>query len=327
MSLTQMQEAAAEPGFLRDPILAGGRISVDPFGNPDVRAGGFAFVLRVQSDTDELAVRVLKTPDPLQAQRYERIGRVIEQAPPGMFPRTTYRHDAVLIARRTHPVIVMDWIDGESLASTIKNRAADQKLLQHLKQRVIEGATWLESVGCAHGDINGSNLIVRPDGELVWIDLDGMFTPGMGPEYRLTDGRPSYAHPAINQTPFGPRIDRFSCWLIVLSIDAVLINPSLADRYGQGTDGLLLDELDLLNPQDSDVLQHMINDEDRALSTIGKRITQLLATAPEEIVSLDRPLGANTDWMASHPSRNTGHMHCGDAIQAWTQAMATCRAW
>ena len=93
------------------------------------------------------------------------------------------------------PVLVMDWVDGQTLSSFLQNIAnnydedysfwseEDEKTalfeLKCLPYNFIRTASWLIKQPFAHGDIKPDNIIIKPDGTCVLVDYDGMYVPAM----------------------------------------------------------------------------------------------------------------------------------------------------
>ena len=73
------------------------------------------------------------------------------------------------------PVLLMDWVEGETMETYISSNYCNQYAMSMLSYRFGKMATWLRTQSFAHGDIKPDNIIVRPDGSLTLVDYDGMF--------------------------------------------------------------------------------------------------------------------------------------------------------
>ena len=76
-------------------------------------------------------------------------------------------------------MLLMDWIEGETMETYIAENYTDSYEMSMLCYRFCKMAAWLRSQSFAHGDIKPDNIMVRPDGTLTLVDYDGMFVPAM----------------------------------------------------------------------------------------------------------------------------------------------------
>lgn len=77
------------------------------------------------------------------------------------------------------PVLLMDWVEGETMETYIASNYQDEYAMGMLCYRFCKMAAWLCSQPFAHSDIKPDNIMVRPDGTLTLVDYDGMFVPAM----------------------------------------------------------------------------------------------------------------------------------------------------
>lgn len=162
------------------------------------------------------------------------------------------------------PVLLMDWIEGETMEAYITDHHADQYAMSMLCYRFCKMAAWLRSQQFAHGDIKPDNIMVRPDGTLTLVDYDGMFVPAMKGRKSPTIGTKDFSHPQRSVDDFDESIDDFALASIALSLKAISIDPSLYGEYG-ASDRLLLSAADYLDLSKSKVmaaLQSLLADED-----------------------------------------------------------------
>ena len=162
------------------------------------------------------------------------------------------------------PVLLMDWVDGETMGAYIAANYQNQFVMSMLCYRFCVMAAWIRSQSFAHGDINPDNIIVRPNGSLVLVDYDGMFVPSMKGCKSPTIGTKDFCHPLRTVDDFDETIDDFSLASIALSLKAISMNSTLLDTYG-ASDRLLFSEKDYRNPSNSKVisaLQGLMCDKD-----------------------------------------------------------------
>ena len=130
------------------------------------------------------------------------------------------------------PVLLMDWVEGETMETYIANNYQDEYAMGMLCYRFCKLAAWLRSHPFAHGDIKPDNIIVRPDGTLTLVDYDGMFVPAMKGQKSPTIGTKDFSHPLRTVDDFDETIDDFALASIALSLKAISLKPSLLDEYG-----------------------------------------------------------------------------------------------
>ena len=162
------------------------------------------------------------------------------------------------------PVLLMDWVDGETMEAYIAANYRNQSAMSMLSYRFGKMAAWLRTQSFAHGDVKPDNIIVRPDGSLTLVDYDGMFVPSMKGCQSPTIGTKDFCHPLRTVDDFNETIDDFSLASIALSLKAISMKSTFLDIYG-ASDRLLFSENDYRNPSNSKVisaLQELMCDKD-----------------------------------------------------------------
>ena len=179
------------------------------------------------------------------------------------------------------PVLLMDWIEGETMETYIAENYTDSYEMSMLCYRFCKMAAWLRSQSFAHGDIKPDNIIVRPDGTLTLVDYDGMFVPAMKGQKSPTIGTKDFSHPLRTIDDFDETIDDFSLASIALSLKAISLDSSLLQSYG-ASDRLLFSATDYLDLSKSKIfaaLQGLLADmEARTLLSLF-----LLASAQKDL--------------------------------------------
>ena len=151
------------------------------------------------------------------------------------------------------PVLLMDWVDGDTMEAYIAANYHNQSSMSMLCYRFGKMAAWLRTQSFAHGDLKSGNIIVRPDGSLALVDYDGMFVPSMKGRKSPTKGTKNFSHPLRTVDDFDETIDDFSLASIALSLKAISLNSTLLDLYGN-SGRLLFSEEDYRNPSKSKVI-------------------------------------------------------------------------
>ena len=141
------------------------------------------------------------------------------------------------------PVVLMDWVEGETLDRYIQSHLADPNALRLLAFQFSRLASWLLSQPFAHGDLKPDNILVRSDGTLTLVDYDGMYVPAMQGRSARELGSPDFRHPLRTAERFNEHIDDFPLAVILLSLKALSLSPSLWNTYG-ASDRLLFSATD-----------------------------------------------------------------------------------
>ena len=152
------------------------------------------------------------------------------------------------------PVVLMDWVEGETLDRYIQSHLADPNALRLLAFQFSRLASWLLSQPFAHGDLKPDNILVRSDGTLTLVDYDGMFVPAMEGTAARELGSPDFRHPLRTAERFNEHIDDFPLAVILLSLKALSLSPSLWNTYG-ASDRLLFSATDYRDLSSCAVLQ------------------------------------------------------------------------
>ena len=163
----------------------------------------------------------------------------------------------------------MEWVEGQLLNDYLVSHLNDRAALQSLMDSWLRMVSELERSGCAHGDLQHGNILVV-NGELKLVDYDGMYVPalqGMG-SHEL--GQQHYQHPQRDAADFGPYLDRFSSWVIYLSIAAIRVDPSLWASTQAGDERLLLQRRDFEQPAVSPTLALLADHSDPELQILAK---------------------------------------------------------
>ena len=230
-------------------------------GEPVMTSGNFAVVFKMQNEkTGELFALKCFTQD--QTDRAEAYNKIIEElryirSP--YFINLEYINEGIWAGdyENAFPVLLMPWVEGESLDIHIAKLAdKDPERLQLVSYEFSVMASWLVNQPFAHGDIKPDNIIVREDGSMVLVDYDGLFVPSMRGMSSRELGTPSFRHPNRPSMPFDEKIDDFPLASINLSLYLIALNPSLLKKYG-AKDRLLFSEIDYMNLADCKLLDEM----------------------------------------------------------------------
>ena len=274
---------------------------LDDHGEPYRSSGAFAVVFKMKDEQTGkcYALKCFTEEQEGRAEAYRHIADELEFVDSSYITSVKYLDKEIFVDSSCEedefPVLLMDWIEGETMENYIAENYQDNYAMAMLCYRFCKMAAWLRSQPFAHGDIKPDNIMVRPDGNLTLVDYDGMFVPAMKGQKSPTIGTKDFSHPLRTVDDFDETIDDFALASIALSLKAISLKPSLLDEYG-AADRLLFsaeDYRDLSKSKVMTALQELINDEE--LATLLSMF--LLANAKKNLsfcsfrtISISKPL-------------------------------------
>ena len=243
---------------------------LDDHGEPYRSSGAFAVVFKMQdkSTGKYYALKCFTEEQEGRADAYRQIADELDMVDSPYITSVKYMEKELFVDSQCEedefPVLLMDWVDGETMETYIVANYHNQSAMSLLCYRFGKMAAWLRSQSFAHGDVKPDNIIIRPDGSLTLVDYDGMFVPSMKGCKSPTIGTKDFSHPLRTVDDFDETIDDFSLASIALSLKAISMKSTLLDIYG-ASDRLLFSENDYRNPSNSKVisaLQELMCDKD-----------------------------------------------------------------
>ena len=245
----------------------------DDHGEPYRSSGAFAVVFKMKDEQTGkcYALKCFTEEQEGRAEAYRQIADELEFVDSSYITSVKYLDKEIFVDSSCEedefPVLLMDWIDGETMENYIAENYQDNYVMAMLCYRFCKMAAWLRSQPFAHGDIKPDNIMVRPDGSLTLVDYDGMFVPAMKGQKSPTIGTKDFSHPLRTVDDFDETIDDFALASIALSLKAVSLKPSLLDEYG-AADRLLFSAEDYRDLSKSKVvvsLSELLGDTDLRL--------------------------------------------------------------
>ena len=232
---------------------------LDDHGEPYRSSGAFAVVFKMQdkSSGKYYALKCFTEEQQGRAEAYRQIADELDLLDSPYITSVKYMEKELFVDSQCEedefPVLLMDWVEGETMEAYIASNYHNQSAMSMLYYRFGKMAAWLRTQSFAHGDIKPDNIIVRPDGSLSLVDYDGMFVPSMKGCKSPTVGTKDFSHPLRTVDDFDETIDDFSLASIALSLKAISMKSTLLDIYG-ASDRLLFSENDYRNPSNSKVI-------------------------------------------------------------------------
>ena len=243
---------------------------LDNYGDPYRSSGAFAVVFKMKDEQTGkcYALKCFIEEQEGRAEAYRQIAEELEFVNSPYITFVKYLEKELFVDSNCEdnefPVLLMDWIEGETMEAYIADHYMDNYAMSMLCYRFCKMAAWLRSQPFAHGDIKPDNIMVRFDGTLTLVDYDGMFVPAMKGQKSPTIGTKDFLHPLRTIDDFDETIDDFALASMALSLKAISLNPSLLDEYG-ASDRLLFsaaDYLDLSKSKTMTALQGLLADEE-----------------------------------------------------------------
>lgn len=243
---------------------------MDKYGEPYRSSGAFAVVFKMKDEQTGkcYALKCFTEEQEGRAEAYRKIAEELEFVDSPYITSVKYLEKEIFVdsncENEEFPVLLMDWIEGETMETYIAANYTDTHAMAMLCYRFCKMAAWLRSQSFAHGDIKPDNIMVRPDGTLTLVDYDGMFVPAMKGLKSPTIGTKDFSHPLRTIDDFDETIDDFALASIALSLKAISLDPSLLQTYG-ASDRLLFsaaDYLDLSKSKTFTALQDLLADEE-----------------------------------------------------------------
>ena len=242
---------------------------LDNYGEPYRSSGAFAVVFKMKDEQTGkcYALKCFTEEQEGRAEAYRKIAEELEFVDSPYITSVKYLEKELFVDSNCEdeefPVLLMDWIEGETMETYIADHYMDNHAISMLCYRFCKMAAWLRSQPFAHGDVKPDNIMVRSDGTLTLVDYDGMFVPAMKGQKSPTIGTKDFSHPLRTIDDFDETIDDFALASIALSLKAISLNPSLLNEYG-ASDRLLFsaaDYLDLSKSKTMTALQDLLADE------------------------------------------------------------------
>lgn len=261
---------------------------LDDHGEPYRSSGAFAVVFKMKDEQTGkcYALKCFTEEQEGRAEAYRRIADELEYVGSPYVVSVRYLEKELFVdsncEEEEFPVLLMDWIEGDTMETYIANNYSDSYAMSMLCYRFCKMAAWLRSQPFAHGDIKPDNIIVRSDGTLTLVDYDGMFVPAMKGQKSPTIGTKDFSHPLRSIDDFDETIDDFALATIALSLKAIYLDSSLFNRFG-ASDRLLFsadDYLDLSKSQVLTALQGLLADKD-----MGTLLSMLLLASAKKDLS------------------------------------------
>jgi ssDNA-binding Zn-finger/Zn-ribbon topoisomerase 1/predicted Ser/Thr protein kinase len=281
----QYQEAVQNPRFVfDDPELKLCVPYVNKFNMPISSAGGFAIVFKFKGTGRDWAVRCFTRAAGDQEQRYAAINAHIKSCKLPYTVSFDYLRKGILVNGKWHPILKMEWAEGQRLDSFICTHLNQPDKLVDMSHAWLKMAADLKAAGIAHGDLQHGNVLVH-NGRLRLVDYDGMYVPSLRGKPANEVGHRNYQHPSRNQKHFDLYLDNFSAWVVYMSMVALSVEPMLWTKRTDD-ESLLVGSTDYHNPGHSQALIHLRSHSDARIKSLSAKLVDMLSVPVEKVPEL-----------------------------------------
>lgn len=291
----------------------------EPLGNPGATSVTFCHNSK-KNITRAIRVPYGVIPGDETIQRLDKMSKFLRKREKGsnnfsLVPFEVIK-SAVYIQDFEIPAIVMPWIEGKTLHELARNfaRANNQKGLNLLIKGIEKLGKQFQLSAFDHGDISGGNIMIGEKGLLHIIDPDTLLHESITNPPLTELGHVSYAHPNRNSTQWESDLYRFPLEVIVVSLIALSIKPSLVKMFGDDDNSILFVQDDLIKPQESKLFNYLCDHNDDKLrersirlksATIAKTLNDANKTIGPIYKGKNLPLSnIQTNLKLAHKSNN-----------------------
>lgn len=264
--------------------------------NPNVKfksyifgSGNFGAVFKLDLTGKFQALKCFTRAAPDIAERYYYLSSYLTRVSLPFLVNFNYLSKAVRVIsnpKEFYPALLMDWVEGENVNQFIGKNLGNPDLILTFASNFIRSVSMMQMAGIAHGDLSGDNIIVRGNGDLTFIDYDGMFIPNLAGRGPPEKGHENFQHPA-REREYSEKLDNFASLVIFLTAMAVSEDRSIWDYNNSDMDRLIFTSADFKNPGSSPVINKL-----HGMSRGIRKLTSIL----EEFLQKD-PL-----WDGASPS-------------------------
>lgn len=248
-------------------------------------SGSHAAIFKVGINNDHFALRVFFNPSREEERRSTLISQRLSQLDNKYLVKSVFYNNGSSFGSNQVAFSLMSWVGGARLDSFISEMIAtvpkDQLIIVLRKiQNQIKGISeFLESNSIGHGDIQCGNIMAVGDCynlQLKLIDYDAMFVPEFAGHNSSEPGVLDFQHPSRVKSDFSPTMDRFSFWVMLTALEALIWDSSLWKSTVHGgfnnDSNLLFTRKDFQNPQASRLFHVLLNSGNAELIAMARKL-------------------------------------------------------
>ena len=272
---TEVLNAIKSQACYKAQELAGGSVMRGINNRALQYSGGFATVFPfVTGEGKKIAVRCWTNNIGESQVRSKLIIDVISKLKSKYFVSFSYINDALIINGELHPIIIMDWVEGDNLKEYLKKNIHNPFKILKVAEDFRIMMKYFHSKNIAHGDLQHENIKILDSGDIVVIDYDSMYVEGLANLRDLVKGKPEYQHPAREKNVnMNSCLDYFSEIVIYVSLLAYAYNPLLWDN---DTEWLVFSKEDFQSPQLSSTFNELHKIGNHEITLLANYIVECL---------------------------------------------------
>ena len=249
---------------------------LDANGEPIMSSGNFAVVYKMIDGKGKFhAVRCFHRSQEGRGRSYKLICEELAKVSSPYLLPIKYLEKELFVDSDEYPVLLMDWVEGQTLDKYIRKIINDKTKLCSLADNFRQLAIWLLDQPFAHGDLKPDNIIVKENGSLVLVDYDGMFVPAMQGQRAREIGSPDFRNPSRTEIDFDKNIDNFSIISILLSLELIASKSDYLERFGK-EDRLLFSHDDYLNLRGSGIFKRALTSYDDDIPELAVMLERMV---------------------------------------------------
>lgn len=299
-TLDQLDAAMLQPGRFVPAIkqAGGGTITLTGDGRPWREIGNDAAVYQLTSADGRLVALRCPLEDTLAARTADayialaRGGGVAVHSISDILARPiAFRPQGLSIpgdefSSSTHGVIVMEWIEGETLLQVVDQACSGDEptTLVALAASWQEAVERLQKARFVHGDLSDKNILVDPGGRIRLVDFDSCAWPG-SPKPPVRFGTAGYVHPRATSETTGANRDAFAALVMSVSLTALARAPRLRRPTGRQQGGILFSPWDLAHLRTSPVYADLQALPEPGLREASEGLLRACEGTPNDVLS------------------------------------------
>lgn len=245
--------------FNCDPVLNNGQ-PIKQNGMVIKYTGGFSMVYPIVCPGEKFALRCWYANIGDGKFRYQEIDKYLKQTKLKYFVDFNYVEEGLSINGKKWDTIRMKWVDAHGFKEYLSINIKSPEKIKSLAIDFLAMVAQLHAVNIAHGDLQHGNMLVSKKGEIILVDYDSLYVPGLKGELDLVKGLKGYQHPARfdNNKFVNEKLDYFSELVIFLSLIAISENSSLWNKYMvEDSEQLLFTPYDFSDPLNSEIFDEL----------------------------------------------------------------------
>jgi uncharacterized delta-60 repeat protein len=238
--------------------------------------------------------------------RNQAIGRFLQFVQSPYLVDYQFLEEEIWVDDAFQPVVVMDWVEGNTLHFTLNSLCEERKNKEILRLALMfdQMALWWLAQNFAHGDLKADNLIITPNNQLVAVDYEGFYVPALQGEQATELGTEDYQHPERSAGFFCKDLDHVSILIISSALHALSIKPELWEPYNHG-ENLLLTWEDLKQAGKTEIWKKLLSLESSSARNRLNLLMYALSIPPGEVTGLKQVLQLQTQHIAELDKINT----------------------